>query len=90
MESLLLPPSFLWWSYVLPRSHKCHAGNRMQLIAIVETWSCWAKEAMKSSSQQSDNKEPIIKTFFGFVADGKAPIKRLKNLILSSAEGVSS
>ena len=50
----------------LVRSHKCHEWNHRELIAIVETWSCWQKKKNKNhperEPQQLDNKWSIIKT----------------------------
>ena len=75
----------------LVRSHKCHEWNHRELIAIVETWSCWQKKKNKNhperEPQQLDNKWSIIKTsmdvvlvgFSGFFLGvvGKLLIKRL-------------
>ena len=46
----------------LVRSHKCHEWNHRELIAIVETWSCWQKKKRAREPQQLDNKWTIIRT----------------------------
>ena len=71
----------------LVRSHKCHEWNHRELIAIVETWSCWQKKKEPESHNNwtINGRLSELAWMVGwiFLGVGKLLIKRLGFFLLN-------